>query len=164
MQEFTYRPIGLIHTPFKKREDAPAQGCFARESRGEVELFPEYLPGLQDISGFSHLILLYHFHQAQGYDLLTQPLLDKEKRGLFATRYFKRPNAIGLSIVSLLGVRENRLEVGWVDMLDGTPLLDIKPYVGRFDTRECVVDGWFRHASGLNNGLPVPQPQAGEHG
>jgi tRNA-Thr(GGU) m(6)t(6)A37 methyltransferase TsaA len=160
--EFTYRPIGVIHTPFKRCGDAPAQGCFSRESRGEVEVFPEYEPGLQDIAGFSHLILLYHFHQAEGYDLLAKPLLDKEKRGVFATRYFKRPNSIGLSIVRLLGVRGNRLDVGWVDMLDGTPLLDIKPYVSLFDTREDVVDGWFCQASELKSGLPSPSP--GPHG
>ncbi len=149
MHRVTYQPIGIIHTPFKTREEAPAQGCFARECRGEVELFPEYAAGLQDIAGFSHLILLYHFHQAEGYELLAKPLLDKTKRGVFATRFYKRPNAIGLSIVELLEVRCNRLTVGWVDMLDGTPLLDIKPYVGRFDAREGVRDGWFCEASEL---------------
>lgn len=144
-----YEPIGVIRTPFKRREDAPAQGCFAQESRGTVEVFPEYAEGLADISGFSHLILLYHFHQAEGYSLLTKPLLDKEKRGVFATRYFKRPNSIGLSIVQLYSVTGNRLEVGWVDMLDGSPLLDIKPYVSLFDHRDNVVDGWINDASEL---------------
>jgi len=144
-----YRPIGVIHTPFKRCEDAPAQGVFAKESRGRIELFPEYAEGLADIAGFSHLILLYHFHRAEGYELMTKPLLDKEKRGVFATRYFKRPNSIGLSIVSLYSVAGNKLEVGWVDMLDGSPLLDIKPYVSLFDHRENVVDGWFCHASDM---------------
>ncbi len=149
MESFTYRPIGIIRTPYRRREEAPAQGCFAPEGCGEVELFPEYQAGLQDLAGFSHLILLYHFHEVEGYDLLARPILDKAKRGVFATRFFKRPNPIGLSIVSLLGIEGNRLKVGWVDMLDGTPLLDIKPYVGRFDAREGVVDGWFCNASEL---------------
>jgi len=151
MSEFIYRSIGLIHTPFKTREEAPAQGCFAKEAKGEVELFREYAAGLQDITGFSHLILLYHFNAATGYDLLTKPLLDKDKRGVFATRYFKRPNAIGFSIVELLEVKDNRLTVGWVDMLDNTPLLDIKPYVSLFDARREVKDGWFCGASELTH-------------
>jgi tRNA-Thr(GGU) m(6)t(6)A37 methyltransferase TsaA len=139
----------VLHTPFKRAEDAPAQGCFAREARGQAELLPEYAAGLKDISGFSHLILLYHFDRAEGFELVTKPLLDKEKRGVFATRYFKRPNPIGLSIVELLGIHDNVLEIGWVDMLDGTPLLDVKPYVGLFDARENVCDGWVADASEL---------------
>jgi len=153
MSTIEYQPIGIIHTPFKLSEDAPAQGCFAQESRGEVELFPEYAEGLKDITGFSHLILIYHFHKAKGYELITKPLLDKDKRGVFATRYFKRPNSIGFSIVKLYNVRDNSLEVGWVDMLDGTPLLDIKPYVSLFDIREDVVDGWFSTASEIDKHL-----------
>jgi tRNA (adenine37-N6)-methyltransferase len=149
MRSVKYQPIGIIHTSYKQAGDAPAQGCFAHRSLGKVELLPEYTEGLKDITGFSHLILLYHFHRAEGFDLLTKPMLDKEIRGVFATRYFKRPNGIGLSIVSLLGVHDNILEVGWVDMLDGTPLLDIKPYVGMFDARENVADGWFVTASEL---------------
>ena len=116
LRAIKYQPIGVIHTPFKRRDDAPAQGCFSQESRGQVELFPQYTEGLQDITGFSHLILLYHFHEAEGYDLLTKPILDRERRGVFATRYFKRPNSIGLSIVSLYNVQGNLLNVGWVDI------------------------------------------------
>ena len=150
MDDIIYRQIGIIHTPFRRASDAPPQGCFARDRRGQIELFPEYTEGLKDITGFSHLILLYHFHKADGFELLTKPILDKEKRGIFATRYFKRPNSIGLSIVTLLGFQGNMLEVGWVDMLDGTPLLDIKPYVSLFDAREDVLDGWFNTASEMN--------------
>jgi tRNA (adenine37-N6)-methyltransferase len=145
--ETRYQPIGIIHTPFKRLEDVPIQGCFARDSHGRIELLPEYMPGLQDITGFSHLILLYHFHKAEGYDLLTKPFLNKDKKGVFATRYFKRPNAIGLSIVKLYGVQNNILDIVWVDMLDATPLLDIKPYVSMFDARDDVRDGWFAAAS-----------------
>lgn len=150
MKTIIYQPIGVLHTPFKRQGDAPAQGCFSQESRGQVELFPEYAEGLRDISGFSNLILIYHFHQAEGYELVTKPLLDKEKRGIFATRFFRRPNSIGISIVQLIGVHDNLLDVSWVDMLDGTPLLDIKPYVSLFDARANVCDGWFRNASELN--------------
>lgn len=149
MDDIKYQPIGIIHTPFKRSQDAPAQGYFSQESKGQVELFPQYTEGLQDIAGFSHLILLYHFHQTEGYELLTKPILDNKKRGVFATRYFKRPNSIGLSIISLYDVQDNLLSVGWVDMLDGTPLLDIKPYVSLFDARESVCDGWIRTASEL---------------
>ena len=150
MDDIKYQPIGIIHTPFKRSQDAPAQGCFSQESKGQVELFPQYTEGLQDIAGFSHLILLYHFHQTEGYDLLTKPILDNKKRGVFATRYFKRPNSIGLSIVSLYDVQDNLLNVGWVDMLDGSPLLDIKPFVDLFDARQNVKDGWFTDASELS--------------
>jgi tRNA-Thr(GGU) m(6)t(6)A37 methyltransferase TsaA len=145
--EVVHYGIGTIFTPFRRREDAPAQGCFAPESCGHIEVFPEYEEGLQDVSGFSHLILIYSFHQASGYELLTKPILDKNRKGVFATRYFKRPNSIGLSVVRLLGVEGRRIDIAEVDMLDGTPLLDIKPYVSRFDIRENVRDGWFRTAS-----------------
>jgi tRNA-Thr(GGU) m(6)t(6)A37 methyltransferase TsaA len=147
MNEVTLSPLGIIHTPFQRHEDAPAQGCFLPDSRGYVEIFPEYAPGLQDITGFSHLILIYCFHKTSGYELVTKPLLDKEKKGIFATRYFKRPNSIGLSVVRLMGVVGARLDIAEVDMLDGTPLLDIKPYVSRFDIREGACDGWFARAS-----------------
>ncbi|HSW58256.1 MAG TPA: tRNA (N6-threonylcarbamoyladenosine(37)-N6)-methyltransferase TrmO [Dehalococcoidales bacterium] len=145
--EIVYRPIGIIHTPFVRQEDTPIQGCFSPDSKCRVEVFPEYAEGLRDIEGFSHLILLYHFHKAQGFQLLTKPFLDKEKKGIFAIRYFARPNAIGLSIVKLLRVKDNILEIGEVDMLDGTPLLDIKPYVPQFDIKDKVKDGWYPTAS-----------------
>ena len=147
MYEVTYRQIGTISTPFKRQEDTPIQGCFAPDSRGHVDLFPEYAEGLKDINGFSHLILIYYFHKASGYELLTKPFLDAGKKGVFATRYFKRPNFIGLSVVRLIGVRDNILDIAEVDMLDGTPLIDIKPYVHRFDVRQETRDGWFNTAS-----------------
>ncbi|MFA5307859.1 MAG: tRNA (N6-threonylcarbamoyladenosine(37)-N6)-methyltransferase TrmO [Dehalococcoidales bacterium] len=142
-----FHTIGVIHTPYIKKEDTPIQGCFSPDGRGCVEVFPEYAGGLQDIAGFSHLILLYHFHRAEGFQLLTKPFLDKEKKGIFAIRYFNRPNPIGLSVVRLLAVRDNLLDIAEVDMLDGTPLLDIKPYVPEFDIKENVRDGWYPAAS-----------------
>jgi tRNA-Thr(GGU) m(6)t(6)A37 methyltransferase TsaA len=145
--EIIYKPIGVIHTPYSKKEDTPIQGCFALKSQGYIELFSEYAAGLKDIEGFSHLILIYHFHKAEGFELLTKPFLDKEKKGIFAIRYFARPNPIGLSIVKLLKVKGNVLEIGEVDILDATPLLDIKPYVPQFDIKDCVKDGWYQNAS-----------------
>ena len=145
--EITYRSIGVIRTPYTRMEDTPIQGCFAPRGCGRIELFPEYTAGLQNIAGFSHLILLYHFHQAHGFRLLTKPFLDKEEKGIFSIRHFARPNSIGFSVVKLLKVDGNVLEIGELDMLDGTPLLDIKPYVPQFDIKEDVKDGWYSQAS-----------------
>ena len=138
-----YKPIGVVHTPYTRPKDCPIQGCFSPDSRGCVELFTEYIIGLKDIEGFSHLILLYHFHKSKGFQLLTKPFLDKEKRGIFSIRHFDRPNPIGISVVRLLKVIGNRLEIAEVDMLDGTPLLDIKPYVPQFDIKGHVKSGWY---------------------
>ena len=108
-----------------------------------MELYPEYVPGLKDLESFSHVILVYHFHRATGCTLLQKPFLDGEKeRGIFAIRHFNRPNPIGISIVELLAIKGNVLEVCGVDVLDKTPLLDIKPYVRQFDHREEAKSGW----------------------
>ena len=145
-----HEPIGIIHTPFKEQASTPIQGIFAPDSKGEVEIFPQYIDGLKDVTGFSHLILIYHFHLAKGYSLSTKPFLDNESKGIFAIRHFKRPNYIGLSIVRLYAAKENILEIGEVDIVDGTPLLDIKPYVPDFDNRDDVKDGWYQQASNKN--------------
>jgi tRNA-Thr(GGU) m(6)t(6)A37 methyltransferase TsaA len=142
MIEFAYKAIGIIHSPFKEKKDTPIQGSFS-DARGTVELFSEYAAGLKDIEGFSHLYLLYHFDRADEHCLIQKPFLDnKVGRGIFATRHYNRPNHIGLSIVGLLGVKGNVIEVGGIDVLDGTPLLDIKPLVRQFDFRENVRCGW----------------------
>ena len=159
MGQITYEPIGVIHTPFKEQANTPIQGVFAPDSKGEVEVFPQYLDGLNDITGFSHLILIYHFHLANGYSLLTKPFLDNESKGIFSIRHFERPNNIGLSVVRLYSVRGNILEIGEVDIVDGTPLLDIKPYVPDFDNRKNVMVGWYKQASNIskyeqNKGVP----------
>jgi tRNA-Thr(GGU) m(6)t(6)A37 methyltransferase TsaA len=138
-----YQPIGLIHTPFKQRQGMPIQPSRGRGVRGIVEVAPEYADGLADLDGFSHVVLIYHFHRSQGFDLRVTPFLDTETRGLFATRAPRRPNAIGLSVVRLLGIEGNRIEVQDLDILDGTPLLDIKPYVSEFDHRTEVREGWL---------------------
>ena len=138
-----YRPIGLIHTPFTERQGMPIQPSRGLGVRGTVEVAPEFADGLADLDGFSHVVLIYHFHRSQGFDLRVTPFLDTEKRGLFATRAPRRPNAIGLSVVRLLGIEGNRIEVQDLDILDGTPLLDIKPYVPEFDQRTKVCEGWL---------------------
>ncbi|MCD6145155.1 MAG: tRNA (N6-threonylcarbamoyladenosine(37)-N6)-methyltransferase TrmO [Methanosarcinales archaeon] len=142
MTRITHTPIGIIHSPFTDPADTPIQAVFADGARGEVEVFPEYAAGLKDIEGFSHLILLYHFHLADGYSLISKPFLEDEERGIFSIRHPNRPNPIGISIVRLEAVRGNILEIGDVDILDGTPLLDIKPFIHRFDHRAEIVSGW----------------------
>jgi len=143
-----FRPIGIIHTPFKELQNMPIQPSGAAGIRGTVDLYPEFAEGLKDLDGFSHLILLYRFHESRGYRLTVTPFLDSEPRGLFATRAPKRPNPIGLSIVKLIRIRECSLDVENVDILDGTPLLDIKPYVPEFDHQENCRVGWLEQVCG----------------
>ncbi len=145
-REIVYRAIGIIHTPFQDLRGMPIQPAGASGVRGMIHLLPEYAAGLQDLEGFSHMILLYHFHQSLGYNLQVTPFLDVELRGLFATRAPRRPNPIGLSIVKLLQVQGTNLEVENIDVLDGTPLLDIKPYVPEFDQQTGVRRGWLAQA------------------
>lgn len=142
MEVYTFRPIGVIHTPFTESEKTPLHPARS-QATGTVEVFPEYAQGLQDVEGMSHLILLYVFHRSQGYPLLVIPFLDDQPRGLFATRYPARPNPIGLSVVRLLSRQDNLLHISGVDMLDGTPLLDIKPYMPEFDAPGELRLGWY---------------------
>jgi tRNA-Thr(GGU) m(6)t(6)A37 methyltransferase TsaA len=144
--EFVMKPIGVIHSPFEDKAQTPIQPNRST-ARGQVEVFPEYTPGLQDLEGFSHIYLLYAFHRSEGFSLLVHPFLDDELHGLFATRHPCRPNPIGLSVVRLLACRDNMLEIEGVDVLDGTPLLDIKPYVDDFDVRTEVRTGWYAQRS-----------------
>lgn len=139
-------PIGVIHSPFKELSGMPIQPPGAAEVEGTVEVFEPYLPGLKDLDGFSHVILLYHFHQSKGYNLEVVPFMDTTSRGLFATRAPKRPNPIGLSVVRLEKVEKGCLHIRGVDILDGTPLLDIKPYVPAFDAPQDVRSGWLEGA------------------
>jgi tRNA (adenine37-N6)-methyltransferase len=146
--EFVMRPIGEIHTPFLDKRGTPIQPSRS-SAPGQVEVYPAYVDGLRDLDGFSHIILLYVFHRSDDYALLVKPFLDDRERGLFATRYPARPNPIGLSIVRLLAIHERVLEIEGADMLDGTPLLDIKPYVPDFDVRTDVRTGWYAARRGL---------------
>ena len=141
-----YQPIGLIHTPFSDLKGMPIQPTSNNATPGTVEIFPEYQPGLKDLEGFSHIILIYHFHQSQGYKLHVVPFLDTREHGVFATRVPKRPNQIGLSVVRLLGVVGGLLNIECIDVLNGTPLLDIKPYVPEFQSCENVRTGWLNDA------------------
>ncbi len=136
-------PIGTIHTPFENLEGMPIQPTGAVDVEGTIVMDKEYEEGLKDIEGFSHLVLLYRFHRSKGFDLLVKPFLDNEKRGLFATRAPRRPNPIGLSIVRLVKRKGNVLTIKDIDVLNGTPLLDIKPYVPAFDTKEVTALGWL---------------------
>ncbi len=144
-----YHPIGIIHTPFEDPAGMPIQPAGAVGISGSIELFPEYAEGLLDIEGFSHIILLYHFHRSAGFDLITTPFMGKQEHGLFATRTPRRPNPIGLSTVRLIGVEEQILRIEEVDMLNGTPLLDIKPYVPEFDRLRDCRTGWLEREQGL---------------
>ena len=139
----TYRPIGIIHSPFKETLGMPIQAAAAMGVAGSIALDPAYAEGLKDIEGFSHLILLYHLHLAREFKLTVHPYLDDLPHGIFATRAPRRPNPIGLSIVRLVGVNGAQLEIQDVDVVDGTPLLDIKPWVPEFDVREGARIGWI---------------------
>ncbi len=138
-----YKPIGTIHSPYETIEGMPIQPTGAKGVKGSLKIDEEYLEGLKDLDGFSHIIILYHFHRCEGFQLTVKPFLDKQERGLFSTRAPKRPNPIGLSIVKLLDVEGNTVKVEDIDVLDGTPLLDIKPYVPEFDHREVEMTGWL---------------------
>ncbi|MFP4189676.1 MAG: tRNA (N6-threonylcarbamoyladenosine(37)-N6)-methyltransferase TrmO [Candidatus Woesearchaeota archaeon] len=144
IKKFDY--IGKIHSEFKDKEGVPIQGALTKDSKGMVEVFPEYKDGLKDIEGFSHIYLIYEFHRSEGYSLLTKPFLEDVYHGVFATRAPKRPNPIGISIVSIDEVVENEIHVKEMDILDGTPLIDIKPYVAPFDKRDEASDGWVGEA------------------
>jgi tRNA-Thr(GGU) m(6)t(6)A37 methyltransferase TsaA len=147
--DFVMRPIGVIHSPFTEKKQTPIQP--SRSSAvGRVEVYPEYAEGLQDVEGFSHIILIYAFHRSSGFELRVKPFLDKNLRGLFATRYPRRPNPIGMSTVKLLSRQDTVLEIEGVDVLDGTPLLDIKPYIPGLDIKEMepeVRTGWYANRS-----------------
>ncbi len=146
----TMVPIGVIHTPFQQSEGTPIQSAVADGARGVVEVFPDFAPGLLDVAGFERLWLIYLLDRAAPPQLTTRPYLDTQDHGVFATRSPARPNHIGLSAVRLLGVEENRLHVSDVDMLNGTPLLDIKPYVPEFDCFEVKRVGWYAGKSAKN--------------
>jgi tRNA-Thr(GGU) m(6)t(6)A37 methyltransferase TsaA len=147
-----YQPIGVVHSPFPDTVNVPIQPTAAEGVRGTVEVRSEFVAGLQDLEGFSHVILLYHFHRITQTRLVVTPFLDRRPRGVFATRAPSRPNPIGLSIVRLLGIEGNLLRIENVDVVDGTPLLDIKPYVPEFDHQPAERVGWLAAAKGQVKG------------
>jgi tRNA-Thr(GGU) m(6)t(6)A37 methyltransferase TsaA len=140
---FMVSPIGTIHTPFDDLKGMPIQPSGAVDVIGTIVVDKEFEQGLNDLEGFSHIILLYHLHQSKGFNLMVKPFLDNQKRGLFSTRAPRRPNPIGLSIVQLIKREGNELTVKGIDVLDNTPLIDIKPYVPGFDAKEVTAVGWL---------------------
>ncbi len=151
-------PIGVIYTPHQDIKDMPIQPIAAEGIKGQIELFPQYSAGLKDLEGFSHITLLYHFHKIKGYELVVTPFMDTEKRGIFSCKAPKRPNAIGISTVRLTGIFGYTLFIEQVDMLNKTPLIDIKPFYPRYDNRENVTIGWLEK----NKDLPLEKLRADE--
>jgi len=143
-----FQEIGFFTTPFKQVTGMPIQPSGARGIAGTITIRPEFAEGLKDLEGFSHIFALYYLHQIEGYDLTVKPFLDNDRHGIFATRSPKRPNPIGLSVMKLEGVENNVVYVSNVDVLDNTPVIDIKPYVPDFDIWQTEGIGWFAGKSG----------------
>ena len=143
-----YKPIGVIHSPFIQLEEMPIQPTSDVSRPGTVEIYPEFVEGLRDLEGFSHIYLIYHLHKIHKSKLLVTPFLDKETHGIFATRAPSRPNPIGLSLVKLVHLEGNLIHVDKLDILDETPLLDLKPYVPDFENVQFVRIGWLEQAKG----------------
>jgi tRNA-Thr(GGU) m(6)t(6)A37 methyltransferase TsaA len=146
--DIVYTPIGYVRSPFTEIKGMPIQPIGAEDVAGYIEVLPEFQEGLKDLEGFSHVIVLYHLHKISGYELMIQPFLDTKQHGVFATRSPKRPNPLGLSIMRLTGVAGAKVMLQGIDILDQTPVIDIKPYVADFD--QCNADrfGWFEGKSG----------------
>lgn len=138
-----FYPIGIIRTKYKNKAEMPIQPVFAEGSSGTVEIESEFVEGLKDLEDFSHIYLIYHFHKSSSFNLKVTPFLDNKKRGVFSTRAPQRPNAIGISVVKLVKITGNIIEIENVDIIDKTPLLDIKPYIPEFDVFENAKSGWL---------------------
>jgi tRNA-Thr(GGU) m(6)t(6)A37 methyltransferase TsaA len=153
MKKITMNPIGVIHSPYKQIKDMPIQGKFKPGIKAWIELKQEYRAGLKDLDGFSHAILIYYFHKSQKVQIEGKPFLEDNTHGIFAIRSPHRPNHIGLSVVKIESIEKNQLYFSEVDVLDGTPVLDIKPYVRHFDARDNSISGWLdKHFQ--NNNIP----------
>ena len=143
MNQIIMRPIGVIRSPYKESKDIPIQGIFKSNVEAWVELKDKYADGLKDLDKFSHAILIYYFHKSEREEIKGEPFLEQNSHGIFAIRSPNRPNHIGLSIVKIKSIKRDKMYFTEVDILDETPLLDIKPYVKYFDTRKNVVSGWL---------------------
>lgn len=143
MKEINYKPIGVIHTPFIEPSTVPMQSVKAREIDGKIEIFKDYIEGIKDLNGFSHLIILFHMHKIKCFSLLVKPELDNEIRGVFSTRSPRRPNPIGFTVVKLIDIVDSVIIIKGVDMIDGTPLIDIKPYIPESDCIQNAKIGWL---------------------
>jgi tRNA-Thr(GGU) m(6)t(6)A37 methyltransferase TsaA len=141
--KITFEPIGIIHSPFTDLADMPIQPTGEKAAEGTLEIYPAFRDALADLEGFSHIYALYFFHKVNGWQPKVVPFLDKQPRGLFSTRAPRRPNPIGLSLLKILAVEGGSVRVAGVDILDGTPLLDIKPYIPGFENPQDVHIGWL---------------------
>ncbi len=144
MNKITYKPIGIIHSAFTRPKGTPIQPTASVNNKGKVELFDEFAAGLKDLDKFSHIFLIYHFHLAKKASLMVKPFMDENEHGIFSIRAPGRPNPIGISIVRIDKIENNIIYINDVDIIDGTPLLDIKPYVPEFDIRTDTKTGWLR--------------------
>ena len=142
-KKITMSPIGIIHSPYKQIKGMPIQGKFKPGVNAWIELKKQYSAGFKDLEGFSHAIVIYYFHKSEKTEIEGKPFLEDKNRGIFAIRSPHRPNHIGLSVVKIDGVEENKLYFSEVDILDQTPALDIKPYIRHFDVRDNAVSGWL---------------------
>ena len=143
MEEITISPIGIIHSPYKQTKDMPIQGKFKPDVTAYIELEDKYVPGLKDLDSFSHAIIIYYFHESKEEQIIGKPFLENVEHGIFAIRSPHRPNHIGISIVKIERIEDNKLYFSQVDMLNQTPVLDIKPYVKHFDSRDNTTSGWI---------------------
>ncbi len=148
MENFKFKSIGVIHSSFKKLENMPIQPTGEKAMRGQIEIFPKYIDGLEDVDGFSHIIVIYHFHKCSKTKLTVKPFLDNYNRGVFSTRAPVRPNHIGISIVEVARIDKGIIHIKNIDALDGTPVLDIKPFVPNFDIPKTKIKlGWLDSVS-----------------
>jgi len=143
MNQIIMHPIGIIHSPYKENRDIPIQGTFNDKIEAWLELKDEYVNGLKDLDAFSHAIIIYYFHRSHSEEIKGRPFLEQNKHGIFAIRSPHRPNHIGFSIIKVKCIKANAVHFTEVDVLDGTPLLDIKPFVKYFDSRDNVISGWL---------------------
>ena len=143
MNKLELKYIGIIKTPFEEKAGVPIQAKVGEEFCGQIILNEEYIDGLKDLDGFSHIHLIFHFNRHDNHSLTVTPYMDDTPRGLFATRAPKRPNPIGLSLVEIIDIKDNIINFRGVDILNNTPLLDIKPYYHDFDSRENAKAGWL---------------------
>ena len=143
MKPVEFKPIGIIHSPFKNPSEVPRQSAQARDVKAQIEIFDEYFDGLTDLNGFSHIVIIFHLHLAKAGALKAYPPSDNREHGVFSTRSPHRPNPIGLSIVRLESIENKILNISGVDMIDGTPVLDIKPYIPKLNPADEVNIGWL---------------------
>ena len=147
MELLNFKPIGFIKTPYKNKEGMPIQPTGAQGVKGTIEIEAEYTEGLKDLDGFSHIILIYHFHLSKTYELSIKPFMDDNLHGIFSTRAPKRPNPIGLTVVKLVEIKDNLVHIENIDVIDGTPLIDIKPFIPDVDSPDVQKLGWLQGKS-----------------